>query len=268
MSIELKPFSDFWLETAKETLKNETYISQQVGQDGATAIGDNLGVRNIVLTGFFRNANFEDKTRELIKTFNPKLKGTLTHHNKTLNVTKTIDCKVLEVPQPYFNKQVCYFDVQLECADPFWKGNKTTVVLALLMKLWKFPWVIPKGGTVFARRTKALTTTFENMGDVESGFSVRFTATGSVINPRIENKATGEFIKINYTMQKDDVIEITNYPLIRRVIINGNVNGFRYLDDNSTWFTMAIGTNTFGYFADENIANMFVNIQYVPFYLS
>jgi len=67
-------------------------------------------------------------------------------------------------------------------------------------------------------------------------------------------------------MRPDDVITIISTLQERRVLING-VNGFRHLDvDVSTFFMIDVGTNVIGYFADENVSNVFMSVRYIPNY--
>ena len=68
----------------------------------------------------------------------------------------------------------------------------------------------------FGTKKPASETEVENIGDVESGFRVVFKARGTVTNPKIFNKITGEYIKINYIMAKGDSIEVVNYPRVEK----------------------------------------------------
>lgn len=69
------------------------------------------------------------------------------------------------------------------------------------------------------------------------------TITGPVINPKITNLATGEYIQINITLTANDQLNITYNNSKQDINLNG-VNVSRYLASGSTLFKIYPGTNT------------------------
>jgi len=120
---------------------------------------------------------------------------------------------------------------------------------------------------VFGIRHATLETRFENMGNVESGFTAEIHARhGTVVNPSIMDMETGNQIRLYYTMARGDRFVVENYQHIRRITLNGE-NALHLLDQEATaFFLIQVGRNRIGYRADENVSNMEVRVRYTPEY--
>jgi len=264
--IEFSPFSVFYLEQFEEETKNNIVTNKTNMIHGNNFISSSLDSRYITISGIIeKNAITEVLTNKLLKTINPTLSGKLFYTNKTEN--KEIDCRVEEIPIVVSNSGLIKFEIGLVALNPFWKNKEKVEYISLLTPQLKFPIAIPKKGICFGRRKSILETEVNNIGDVESGFRVLFKAKSSVTNPKIFNVLTGEYIKINYEMAKGDSIEVVNYPEKKSITINSIVNGFKYLDINSDFFTLEVGKNKIGYIADINTINLDVILYYTPRFL-
>lgn len=266
--LSLSPFSTFWCEKCEETISNQIHLQKQVDTHGKFFTGMSLNERYITLTGFVMHGmDIHNANSTLQIVFNPTIKGTLYFENTALGISRNIECRILSIPSCYWSQKQLKFDINLICPDPFWKGESITEYIAQIVKKFKFETAIPKNGMSFGTRKRTLESKFENAGNVESGFQAFIRAAGgTVINPEIRNEATGEKIKILYTMKKNDVLLITNTLQEKRIEING-INGFKYLDaKNTTFFKIMVGSNRIGYYADENISNMTVHVTYTPYY--
>jgi len=189
------------------------------------------------------------------------------HGNDRVGINKDISCRVVDLPQVFWHRKQLRFDISLAALDPFWKGQSVIQIIAETLKEFFFPAYIPKEGMSFGVRHRTLESEFDNQGNVESGFFATFRARGgTVINPFIENMATGDRIRMSYTMAANDVITILSDLQEKRVEING-VNGFRHLDAAATeFFRVEVGANRIGFGADVNINNLHVHIRYIPNY--
>jgi hypothetical protein len=267
LEISLGPFSTFWAERCEETVQNRVFSAKQAGTDGAFATGMSMDARHIVISGFVMNdLGVEAANRSLQTVFNPILRGTLYYSDGlSYEAKKEISCRVEEVPNVYWSQNRLKFDIKLVCLDPFWKGAAVVEAIAETLKRFRFPLSVSRNVHVFGIKAAALKSRFENAGNVEGGFTATLRARyGTVVNPEIRNEDTGERIRLNYTMKRDDVVLIVSDLQEKRVEING-VNGFRHLDaEASRFFRMSVGTNTIGYRADENVSNLFVHVRYVP----
>lgn len=265
--VEFSYFSPFTPLEFSEALDSEITSVKNNLQDGETFVSETLEPRIITIDGFFQLSPTNNVLeRRLRKVFNPKLSGTLTFH--ALDFVREIDVRPEALPSIKKEGRRGIFSIELIAHNPFWRETERMEFLALLTPQLHFPLVMPEGGMLFGIRSSILQTEFENVGDVETGFRVVFKARGgTVVNPWVTNVLTGEKIKILYTMAKDDIIEVINYPGKKQVLING-VKSFQYLDRlNSTFFNLAVGKNVMGYQADENTINLDVIVYYSPAYL-
>ena len=265
-SVTFNYFSTYIVNNADETASNSVYSIKQPGVHGEFFTGMSVEKKHISLRGEIRaEMTLEAAQRILGNVFNPTIKGILRYKHLRLSDEKAIDCKLSSLPRVFWRRRRLQFTIELVCTDPFWKGEAVTEVIAETTKKLSFPVVIPTGGMAFATRRATLESEFENRGNVEGGFTAHIRArTGTVTNPEIRNIVTGERLRVVYFMQPGDVITIVSTLQQRRVSINGE-NAFRHLDaEVSTFFSIAIGRNVIGYFADNNIGNMLVSVHYVP----
>ena len=265
-AMEFNYFSTYMVLDAEETAGNSVHSLKQPGVHGEFFTGMSLDKKHIALRGEVRaGISLEAAQRALGNVFNPTIKGVLRYKHLRLRDEKAIDCKLSTLPRVFWRRRRLQFTIELECPDPFWKGEAITEIIAETKKKLAFPIVIPRGGMMFGARRATLESEFENRGNVEGGFTATIRArTGTVTNPEIRNMVTGERIRLLYVMQPNDVITIVSTLQQRRVLING-ANAFRHLDaEASTFFNIAIGRNVIGYFADENVGNLLVSVRYVP----
>lgn len=266
--IEFSPFSAYFPESIEEETKNNILINKTNNIHGENYVSSSLESRYITISGLVdKNSTTKALAQNLIKIINPTLKGKLIYQNE--DERKEIDVKVEEIPAVTEDKGLYRFDVSLMACNPFWKNVEKVENIAIWTPKFHFPLVIPKNrGIVFGVKKSAFEKLIENEGDVESGFRVVFKArSGTVKNPNLFNKLTGEYIKINYNMEKGDSIEVVSYPEKKMVTVNSMENGFRYLDIESTFFSLEVGRNILKYGAGENMTNLDVILYYTPRFL-
>lgn len=268
--VEFSYFSPYILEDFTDALKNNVVTVKHIADDGYIYASSNLDARDLRIKGaIVMMGNHESLIRRLYRTFNPKLPGKIIYESE--DVRREIEVVLDGLPQTHYKKDgTVSIAIDLRANDPYWTETEKTEVMALLSKQLTFPMVIPQGrGVLLGLRKSILETPIENIGDVATGFRVQFRAKGEVRNVLVENKKTGEKIKVNVIMNKGDVVEIINTPLKKMILINGE-RSFRNLDvenDNDRFFDLAVGTNLIGYNADLNAVNLDVVLLYRPLYL-
>ncbi|WP_302153531.1 phage tail domain-containing protein [Eubacterium ventriosum] len=91
---------------------------------------------------------------------------------------------------------------------------------------------------------KSGTITLTSTTDI--GVNIQIRCKGTVVNPSIHLLESNEFIKLNKTFVRDDVITI-NTRIGEKSIIKSNKgvveNAINYLDENSTWLKLSTGEN-------------------------
>lgn len=264
--IEISWFSSYTPLKFTEELTNELTTTKNNYQNGYNYVSDSLESREITIDGFYQLQKNNLLERNLKRVFNPTLSGKLIFDDGTEE--KYINVKLESLPSIDNDKGIGKFSINFVAHDPFWRVQEKTEYIALLQPMLSFPLAISKtSGMLFGIKKSILETEIENVGDVESGFRVRFIAKGEVVNPAIINSYTGEKIKINITMKKGDIIEVINEPTRKLVYFNG-AKRFNILDRlNTNFFTLDVGKNLIGYQADVNVVNLDVVLYYSPLYM-
>lgn len=171
------------------------------------------------------------------------------------------------------NDVMCKFMVNFFCADPmFYNKDKSTLVIADWGPKFHFPMEIPEDeGIIMGLRTPSVIFEAVNGGATECGAVFTFIAQGTVVKPEIILINKQQLIKLNYTMQAGDTIIVSTVENNKTVVKTQgdvSVNAFNLIDfENSTFFSLSVGTNFIRYNAESGSENLLVNIEYAPRYL-
>lgn len=247
-------------------LKNNIQLSKNYGQDGSLYYSSQLEHRQITLEGAILR-DFEFYKSKILKTVNPKQKGTLLYNNEK-KIEVVIDNILISKKEGPTQK----FLITFICPNPYWQELQE---LKQFIALWKgefsFPLQLTEQGIELGYREPNLIVNVLNNGDVPCGMRIEFKALGECFNPSLFNVNTREYIKINKTMQVGEVIIITTHFANKKVELTKadgtKENAFNYIDINSTFMQLDVGDNLFRYDADENVNNLEVSIYYTPQYL-
>lgn len=108
----------------------------------------------------------------------------------------------------------------------------------------------------------------ENTGVVDIGMKLQFKAKANGIeNPYIQNLLTGETLRIECTLNAEDILNVNTKFGEKDINLNGNQNYMRYLDLDSDWLELHTGENYLRYGADVNEDMLEVSIEYLPQFL-
>lgn len=235
-------------------------------QDGQTPMGQFLQARMVTFSLFVFGSNMQDsfnKRRELIRYLNPKETFTCIYTNDYMSVKFT--CRIDGAPkfsstQDTKGYQACTISLLVD--DPYlYDIEETTRYCSVTTPTFMFPLTFSPEITFSTLDNRTITIT--NNGDVET--PVTFQLLGYVENPTITNETTGEFIKVNQTIQSDEILEIrTGYGDKRVEIIDSNgtrTNAFNYIDLDSTFFQLSVGDNEISYIdeSESTTAILFIN---------
>lgn len=278
--------------TGLESSEFEISTSQNALVDGETVDGKKIKARPIHIEARFRsNADNAKNRAEIIKFFNPKYTG------KALIVLMGVSRNIeYELEGWTFKKQVNMDEnlkilVDLKCPDPYMLNvDNFGQNMARVTPLFAFPWrvsghnqvaaydAVDAGNSHYLRGCAlqghvASYKVFKsdvlllNDGDVPTGVQIRFKAArGSVINPKITNTMTGEFVRVRVAMEQGDELVIDTDEHHQIIELNG-VNSYQKIDRHSVPFQLVVGDNYLVYDADSNYTNMDVYLYYRPKYL-
>lgn len=155
------------------------------------------------------------------------------------------------------NTYFCKFLINIFCANPMFKKlTETKTVLSGDTGSFHFPFIIQNNmNYIMGIRTNYLIVVVENEGNATIGGKIYLTAKGQIQNPKLENVLTGEYIKINKTLQQGEVVAIdtTDGPTKG---ITGSYQGvyrdyLQYWDFTNTWLKFEAGSTILGYSTDD-----------------
>ncbi len=251
----------------------EVLSSRGYQQDGQTAAGDFMLARAISFGVVVKADSMQEAyrlRRELIAFIKPKTDYVVIYENDYITVKFT--CRV-SIPPSFGSAQESISKykssaISLVCDNPYLVDvTETTVPMAVETPEFVFPIVFNPEiilSTLSNRRV-----IIKNAGDVPA--PVRVVFLGGSTNPIITNETTGEFIKVNREILPTDTLEITTEYGNKRVWIideeGERTNASNYIDQDSTFFSLAVGENELVYDADSGVDSAQVFVYYSNRYL-
>lgn len=243
--------------------QGEIYSTQAPGQDGSTFHDLLLGERDVstrvtIMCKDRKELYFERK--KLMSLLMPKQKLTLLYTNdyKTFRTYACIN-EGVDFKERINNSEVA--DISFTCSNPYWLDEKDNVrKIKYFDEGIKFPLIFK---TQFAEA--GYSKIVKNDGDVDVGCVLEYI--GAAENPKIVNETTGEFIKVNKTLETGDKLIINTARGEETVDIIKNdgtkTNVFNWIDIESTFFKLKVGENKITYSADNDISkDVSVNVIY------
>ena len=247
----------------------KTAIQKQksINQDGESYLDNYLEPRYITLqiTLVAKNtAEMSSIRSRLLKVLNPKLGLGILRYEVGNNIK---ELKALAEFAPDFFPEEEFRDTRqkaflsLYCPNPYWQDIS---ISSEEMVTWiggmTFPLSLP---TEFAMAGEKIINII-NSGDVETPITLEIS--GTATNPKVMNTLTGEYIKVNRTLDVGDTLIITTEFANKRVEQNG-INVFNYIDLGSTFFSLNAGDNILELTTDDINDNATIKISYRNRYL-
>lgn len=218
----------------------------------------------------YSKEDLDRKRLELTSIFNPKLSGELIYKNSA--ITRKVECIVQDVSfqEVQGNSQMAL--IQFLCPNPYWMDLVTKKEeVALWQGNLEFELELTEEGTEMGYRVSNLICNVLNTGDVECGMKIQFKALATVVDPSLFNINSREFIKINQTLERGDMLEVSTHFDNKRVELirsdGTKTNVFNWVDLDSEFLELELGDNLFRYDAISGIDNLEVAIYYNPRYI-
>lgn len=254
-------------------MSNTIYSSSSMGQHGDTYVGERIEPRDIEIDGKIKSGDKDEQIRlrrALTKILNPELDGTLYYVYG--DYVRKIGAKAKSTPRFSHPSLSQEFSIVFRCLDPFWRDEtEIREEVATWIGDWEWPLELDdEEGFEFEHHEESLLVDVYNDGHVATGMRIVFKALGALENPQLFNINTREYIKVNYSMQAEDVITVDTTYGNKRITLERNgveTNIYRYMDGDSTFLQLDIGDNVFRYDADENLANLEVTVYFAQKYL-
>lgn len=264
----------FLLQNFEQNTRNQIYSFKGSGQDGSRYIGSDLDESELTLEIAVKGkdpAEYARNKSRLRRIFNPTLgEGSLVYSNGEKYIQ--IKCVPEKIPNPKDKSKiygVC--SIALTANDPYWKDlQELKNEIALWVPNFSFPLELSADGIEIGYRSEILTANVYNDGDVESGMRIELKALATVVNPSFVNIITKDFIKLNTTMVKGQVITISTYYGEKRItskLAGIETNLFNSIAQGSKFLQLEPGDNLFRYNADTGIDYLSVSIYHKDRYL-
>lgn len=238
--------------------------------DGDTITNQQTNPRSIIL--YFklkRDIGIENAKRYILRFVKLKQQGRihLVQNGRDIELAGTVEA----VDLPRFGEG-CTMAVTLHCSQPYWKDVDFVVrEISQILNLHYFPieeggLAFPTAGVPFGSYDTDLTQELENEGDVETGMIINIIALGEVVNPKIINTYTGEYIGVNDTLEGNDSVVITTVKGQKSITKNG-VNIINKIMTGSTFLQLVTGANEYTIQADSGIDDVYFTLTYKRLYI-
>ena len=233
-------------------------------QHGATYSRSLYGVRPIPIQFYYSYANmaaFYGTMDEIQRVFNPMLgEGILIyendHHSRMIRATVT--------EQPDIASKtglgLRVIGLELTAHNPFFEDLiETRVRMADFVGGLKFPHRMPMR---FGKRSDSVT--INNSGDAPAPIRCEFR--GTATNPALKNDTTGEALKVVATIAAGDTLVIDTAYGKKTVTIergDGTIEDATNSvdDEQSSFFSLALGSNRLSFSADTGAPVVYVNYK-------
>lgn len=243
--------------TSENTVSVAT--AQGIGQVGATVQSRVVQARPLTVTGVILGSPAEVAARKerLLSVILPGVDARFYHKSEYYLLVTPTTTPACETARKFAN-----FQFSMTAAYPYWlRDANTSKMLAGLQPAFKFPWNISQAWR-FATSMETVFINIQNLGQIESPFTVTLSAKGEVVNPKITNVVTGKWLQLNRTMVASErvVIEITHDLTYVTSSIDGDIRGA--LDIDTTLYRLDVGDNLLKPEAESGLDQLGVSIDY------
>lgn len=176
---------------------------------------------------------------------------------------KSIDC------DPYDKKEQMV--ITILCPEPFFSEAISIITeFSNIKNMFYFEFAIEEDGIPIGEITDVIQAEVINAGEVDNGLEFVLKAEDTVVNPKIINIDTNEFMGLKYTMKPNESILIGTINKKKYVISlyqNVKTNIINAFDLNSTWLNAKVGTNNYTYTADSGDNHIEASVEFRNKYL-
>ena len=252
--------------TGVTPLQMNINTSVNATSDGETVNSVRANKRNIVLYVAIQG-NVEANRLNLYKYFPPKKNVTIYCKTSNRNVhiegiTELIDVKL------FSNQQVA--QISIICPQPYFKDiNELITSFSQIDALFSFPFSTDGNGMELSIIGNDIRKNIINAGEVDTGMIMELFAVSTVVNPVIYDVLNRTHIKLEFTMETNDIIHInTNSGQKSITLIRDGVetNIISHLSYSSKWLTLNAGDNVFTFDAESGASNIRLTFRTVSLY--
>lgn len=230
--------------------------AQGINQVGSTIQSSNVQSRVVNMKGRLVGDFQKQNKEKLLSVVRPDLSGRLYADDYYLDV------KPSTTPTFEARENNASYQFSLLAAYPYWqKDDSAAATLSGVAKRFKFPWNISRAYR-FGEVITALFINIFNDGQVPIPFVVTFKALDTVVNPKLIDAATNNYLLLNKTLVAGETVEIKITH--ERTYVNSSVDGEcrGALDLGSSFYRLAVGDNVIKPEATSGKSNLQVQIDF------
>ena len=244
----------------------EVNIAKVVNLDGGRINSVRASTRALNIELLLRG-DIEKNRIRLYKYFQYKKTVKVNYKNNSRNVFIEGCVEFFEAPR---FENSCRANISIVCADPFFKDvNEIVVDASYILAMFEFPFAI-ENPIPFGEFQEDRQAIVYNNGDVDTGVIVELNAFGRVVNPKIFDKYTGEFIGLNITLENGDSVTISTQKGQKSVSLHRKgvtTNVINTLMRGHSWLQLKIGENAFVYEAEDGLEDLEMAFIHVDRYV-
>ena len=227
----------------------DVFTSAIANMHGGKYKNSKVQMRNLVITVAIRG-DVEENRLELYRIFHSGEYCKIYYENGLRNVYIEGYAESIESNPFSIAEQM---QISIICPQPFWVAAKKMIVdISKEIGAFEFPFAIESEGIEFSYIELDKVVPIVNYGEIESGIIIRINCyENGVNNLKIihENKST--YFTIATTLNNGDEVVINTKRGQKSITINGQ-SAMNVVGLGSTWFSLAVGDNTFSYSADSS----------------
>lgn len=263
-TLALNPSSDYIVTDVSGVTPPTATInsSELAGGDGALYNSSRIDSRNIVLTVVIKQP-IERNRIGLYQYFRMGKKINLQFENGTRKVQTTGYIESFDTSL-FTSKQTVV--ISILCLDPFLRSAEEIVnELSSVIALFEFPFAIEEAGIPFSEIDMLADTAIVNGGEANTGVIITLFASQTVVNPVVYDNSNRALFRVNMTMQARDEITINTNRGEKSVILTRegvDSNIINSISDDSTWFSIPPGENSFSCGADDGAEYLIMTVYH------
>ena len=258
--------------TDQTFFESSIYSTNNAYYDGSIINSLTVNPRSMAFNLIIKSGvDVEDAKRYILQYLKPKKEHTIIwNRNKKVLTIKGV-FQGLSMPR-WTNKVI--LQATFYCEVPFWSDKDNT--------LWRIDDIVElhyfttspddmlyfdDTGIVMGVYDLARTRAYENYGDVETGLEITIHALDTVVNPIMYLNSPDNFIGIDDTLEKGDIVVINTERGYKDILKNGT-SILSKITQGSTFIQLGLGTNTFTISsADGKTDNVYFSISYKQKYV-
>lgn len=278
ITIAMDPGSEYWLESVDwGTVKGQHQSYTSINQIGENIISTGLITRPLTITGW------------VVDEADSPLQTKCNFLNNYISPTEDYLLRFGDYQIPFRpddsidwgkehdknNDVMRQFLITATCPFPlFSKVVDTVVPFDFSVKKFRFPTDFGQvEKLVFATTEKVYNQVITNPGGFSTGVTIMIRFTGTVVNPKVKDISSGDFIGVNQTFISGERLTIStsvgSKTMTRQKVDGTRESVIKYRDVETSWLQLQAGRNVWALECDnmDQREAMEVSISFTPLYL-